>query len=111
MGKQPRRRMDKTAQGYDVYRRSEVLGRTGQVISKFFELRLNRSTRVTLYCVGFCSCNVLTTFQDSETRVSDPNEPNKCEYTLNFHTPVACNKQHLELLELDLLGDSSELLH
>jgi len=49
----------------------------------------DRSTKVEVLC-------------DAETKINNPNEPNKCEYTLQLYTPAACNKEHLQLLELDL---------
>jgi len=50
------------------------------------------------------SCKV-EIFCDADTRIAEPNEPNKCEYTLKFYTPAACSGQHLRALQLNF-GDS-----
>jgi len=49
----------------------------------------DRSTKITVLC-------------DMDTRIAEPKEPNKCEYTLNLYTPVACNDQDLQVLQLNL---------
>ena len=48
-----------------------------------------RSTKISLHC-------------DSEYRVADPQEPNRCEYSLKLYTPAACQDSDLSQLELHL---------
>lgn len=49
----------------------------------------DRSTKVELFC-------------GSDNIVQDPQEPNKCEYSLKFYTPAVCNEHHLKQLEKNL---------
>eukprot|EP01117_Protostelium_nocturnum_P000019 TRINITY_DN1005_c0_g1_i1.p1 TRINITY_DN1005_c0_g1~~TRINITY_DN1005_c0_g1_i1.p1 ORF type:complete len:484 (+),score=234.01 TRINITY_DN1005_c0_g1_i1:108-1559(+) len=44
----------------------------------------------------------------STNEVSDPAEPNKCEYSLLLATPAACNESHAEQLKRDLSGKQSD---
>jgi protein kinase C substrate 80K-H len=49
----------------------------------------DRSAKIELIC-------------DTVNRLSDPQEPNKCEYSLKFYTPAACDEKHLESLQFNL---------
>jgi len=44
----------------------------------------------------------------SDNVLSNPQEPNKCEYHLNFHTPAACSEEHAQFLRMELSGGSHE---
>ncbi|EFA79600.1 protein kinase C substrate 80K-H like protein [Heterostelium album PN500] len=37
----------------------------------------------------------------SDNNASDVNEPSKCEYTMKFQTPAACDEEHLKVLQLE----------
>jgi len=49
----------------------------------------DRSATVQVYC-------------SNENRLEDPQEPNKCEYTLKLYTPAACLTKELQMLETKL---------
>lgn len=53
----------------------------------------SRSTHVTLEC-------------GADFAVSDPNEPNRCEYSLRLQTPMACTAERVSELEAFLAADS-----
>lgn len=61
----------------------------------------------------FPLCRSLTVeiFCDKETRVADPAEPNKCEYTIKLYTPAACKEEQLKVLEAELEASKQQHLH
>eukprot|EP01119_Soliformovum_irregulare_P012635 TRINITY_DN3296_c0_g1_i1.p1 TRINITY_DN3296_c0_g1~~TRINITY_DN3296_c0_g1_i1.p1 ORF type:complete len:444 (-),score=94.01 TRINITY_DN3296_c0_g1_i1:21-1352(-) len=56
----------------------------------------DRSAKITLYC-------------NRETKLSDVNEPNKCEYTMRLGTPAACSPAQVEILKKSLSPVHDEL--
>jgi len=58
----------------------------------------DRSTKVQVLC-------------DAENRISDPQEPNKCEYSLNFYTPAVCSEAHSLALQLELEAAMGSISH
>jgi hypothetical protein len=48
-----------------------------------------RNTKISLFC-------------DSEYKLVEPQEPNRCEYTLKLYTPAACKESDVSQLELQL---------
>jgi protein kinase C substrate 80K-H len=58
----------------------------------------DRSTKVEVFC-------------DGENRISEPQEPNKCEYSLKFYTPAACNEAHSLALQKELEAALGPITH